>query len=155
MTRSVLLMLHGASLPGSSCGCRPSLASQGRDHEGKGYSSCLVWGIRELQLLMSVFFSDFLLWALSSVFKDCPSHVCYWCVAGPASPVALPFFFFSCLLKRLQFYWHTILHPRLKDTVTKCFWLPGLSLRGTNLSKSNLMVVLTLTVWGGFSLLCC
>ena len=53
--------------------------------------------------------------------------------------------FFSCL-KRLQFYWSVILHPGWKEMITKCFWSPNLFLRGTNLSKSNLIVVFILTL---------
>lgn len=96
------------------------------------------------QLLLSGLLPH-LLWALLS--KERPSHICYWCVAGSVRLVALPLFFFFSCLKRLLFYWSTILHPRLKDIVTKCFWLPNLFSRGTNLSKSNLMVVLILTLW--------
>lgn len=61
--------------------------------------------------------------------------------------------FVSPCLKRLQLYWSVMLHPGLKEVITKCFWLPNLFLRGINLSKSSLIVVFTWTLWSRRSLI--
>lgn len=74
-----------------------------------------------------------------------PRHCHRWSAAASAVLVFLPPI--SPCLKRLQLYWSVMLHPGLKEVITKCFWLPNLFLRGINLSKSSLIVVFTWTLW--------
>lgn len=80
-----------------------------------------------------------------------PCHRHCACAAASAVLVFLPPV--SPCLKRLQLYWSVMLHPGLKEVITKCFWLPNLFLRGINLSKSSLIVVFTWTLWSRRSLI--
>ena len=80
-----------------------------------------------------------------------PCHRHCTCAAASAALVFLPPV--SPCLKRLQLYWSVMLHPGLKEVITKCFWLPNLFLRGINLSKSSLIVVFTWTLWSRRSLI--